>query len=155
MKTYKIGLIFILLLSSCTIKSEQQSASQETYDIKVYRSPNCGCCGKWVQHLKDNQFNTEEVLTDDLAEIKKKYKVPLAMGSCHTAIINGYVIEGHVPANDIKRLLKSGLNVVGISVPGMPVGTPGMEVGNRSDEYQVMSFDDEGRFQEFNRYEAK
>lgn len=155
MNSYKIGLILILLLSSCTIKSEQQDASQETYDIKVYRSPNCGCCGKWVQHLEDNHFNSSEILTEDLAQIKDKYKVPATLRSCHTAIVNGYVIEGHVPAKDILNLLKSGRKVVGLSVPGMPVGSPGMESGNRSDTYQVMSFEDDGNIQEFNRYESR
>ena len=85
--------------------------------------------------------------------IKEKYSVPRNMASCHTAIIDGYVIEGHVPAADIKRLLKIRPKVVGISVPGMPSGTPGMEMGGRKDPYQVISFDKEGHYQVFSHHE--
>ncbi|XBS22547.1 DUF411 domain-containing protein [Methylomarinum sp. Ch1-1] len=121
-------------------------------EIVVYRSPTCGCCGKWVQHLRDQRFKIKDVVSDDMQAIKDKYGVPREMASCHTAVIDGYVIEGHVPARDIKRLLEMKPDVVGISVPGMPVGTPGMEMGGRKDPYQVISFDKEGRYRVFDDY---
>ena len=122
-------------------------------DIVVYRSPTCGCCSKWLDHLKKHQFNVEDIVTDDVASIKKKHGVPDNLASCHTAIVDGYVIEGHVPAADIKSLLKMKPKVIGLSVPGMPAGTPGMEMGGRKDPFQVVSFDKEGNTQIFNNYE--
>lgn len=126
---------------------------EKPIDIVVYRSPTCGCCSKWLDHLKKHQFNVEDIVTDDVASIKKKHGVPDNLASCHTAIVDGYVIEGHVPAADIKSLLKMKPKVIGLSVPGMPAGTPGMEMGGRKDPFQVVSFDKEGNTQIFNNYE--
>ncbi len=155
MKMFKIFLISIMLLFSFTVSSEQVERGSENLEIVVYRSPTCGCCGKWVKHLQDNQFNIEDIVTDDMSSIKEKLGVPGNLASCHTAIVDGYVIEGHVPARDIKRLLKIKPKVVGLSVPGMPAGTPGMEMGGRKDPYQVISFDKEGNYQVFSSYEAE
>jgi hypothetical protein len=121
-------------------------------DIVVYRSPTCKCCGKWLEHLKDNNFNVKDIVTNDVEAIKHKYGVSEAMASCHTAIVGSYVVEGHVPANDIMTLLKTRPNIAGIAVPGMPSGTPGMEMGGRKDPYNVMSFDKENHYQVFNSY---
>lgn len=127
--------------------------AEEVTDIVVYRSPSCGCCSKWLAHLKENQFNVKDIVTDDVQAIKEKYGVSKEMASCHTAVVNGYVIEGHVPASDIKKLLTTKPKVVGISVPGMPSGTPGMEMGGRKDPYQVVSFDKEKNYKVFTNYE--
>lgn len=120
--------------------------------ITVYRSPSCGCCGGWIDHLKTQGFQTKDLLTSNMEAVKQKYNVPAHLTSCHTAVIDRYVIEGHVPANDIKRLLKEKPNVAGLSVPQMPVGTPGMEAGNRRDPFTVFSFNKKGKSEVFSEY---
>jgi hypothetical protein len=153
MKVLNIFLVIALLVFNAGIKAETLSADKPI-DIVVYRSPTCECCGKWLEHMKKNNFNVKDIVTDDVQAIKKKYGVPEAMASCHTAIVDGYVIEGHVPANDIMKLLKTKPKIVGIAVPGMPSGTPGMEMGDRKDSYNVMSFDKENHYEIFNSYEG-
>lgn len=120
--------------------------------ITVYRSPTCGCCGKWLQHIQKQGFNVQDVVTDDMDGIKAKYGVPPALASCHTAVVDGYVIEGHVPAGDIISLLKNKPPVSGLAVPGMVTGSPGMEMGGRMDPFDVLSFDKQGQTQVFHRY---
>ncbi len=120
--------------------------------VTVYRSPDCSCCGGWIDHLKAQGFKISDFPTSEIDAIKEKYKVPDNLTSCHTAIVNGYVIEGHVPADDIKRLLQEKPNVIGLSVPQMPVGTPGMETGNQKDPFTVFSFDHQKAVKEFNKY---
>src|SRR5438046_8745217 len=96
-------------------------------EVQVFKTATCGCCKKWVEHLKSNGFAVNVTDVASTAEYRKKYGVPDALQSCHTAIVNGYSIEGHVPAADIQRLLKSGAKAKGLAVPGMPMGCPGME----------------------------
>jgi hypothetical protein len=112
------------------------SQATATATVDVYKSPTCGCCDKWVDHMRDHGFT---VKTHDVGnkEIRKKSGISNTLGSCHTALVNGYAIEGHVPAPDILRLLKEKPKAVGLSVPDMPHGTPGME-GARSDPYDVL-----------------
>ena len=112
--------------------------------IKVYKTPQCGCCKAWVQHLSRNGFQVETMDMPDLALVKQKYGVTPGLEACHTAIVNGYVVEGHVPADVIKRLLRERPAVVGIAVPGMPAGSPGME-GAMKERYDVLTFDRAGR----------
>lgn len=131
------------------------AAVTEQIKIEVYRSPSCGCCGKWVEHLKENNFLVKDNLVNDVQPIKDKYGVPKEMASCHTAVVNGYVIEGHVKADDIRKLLKLKLNVAGLAVPAMPSGTPGMEMGGKKDTYDVMSFDKNKKYQVFTHYEGQ
>jgi len=123
-------------------------------DIVVHRSPTCTCCGKWVKHLKDNNFNVEDIVTENVQAIKDKHGITREMASCHTAIVDGYVVEGHVPANDIKTLLQTKPKVAGIAVPGMVNGSPGMEMGDTKDAYKVVSFDHENHTKVFNSYEG-
>lgn len=111
--------------------------------IKVYKTPQCGCCKGWVQHLRDNGFQVETMDMPDLSMIKQKYGVAPALQACHTAIVNGYVVEGHVPADVILKMLKEHPAVAGIAVPGMPSGSPGME-GGRKQAYDVLTFDKAG-----------
>ena len=153
MKMIIMKLMFILLMFNFSVAAEVEVNQTKPIEITVYRSPTCGCCSKWIKHLEENQFNIKDIVSDDMQAIKEKYGVPRNMASCHTAIVDGYVIEGHVPARDIKRLLKIKPKVIGISVPGMPSGTPGMEMGGRKDPYQVISFDKEGKYEVFSRYE--
>jgi len=121
-------------------------------EVTVYKSATCGCCKKWVQHLQTNGFSVRAINVDDVVKYKSANGVPLMLGSCHTAVVDGYVIEGHVPANDIKRLLKERPAVSGLAVPGMPVGSPGMEQGGRKDRYNVISFDKQGRTSVFSSH---
>jgi hypothetical protein len=123
-----------------------------TKEITVYSDPNCGCCSKWVAHLEKHDFDVTDIKTGAIGMIKGKYNVPPALTSCHTAIIDGYVIEGHVPADDIKRLLNSRSDIRGLSVPQMPVGTPGMEMGDRKDHFEVISFTDDSETAVFQKY---
>ncbi|MBQ0746472.1 MAG: DUF411 domain-containing protein [Marinobacter sp.] len=123
--------------------------------ITIYKSPNCDCCQSWAEHLDANGFEITIVETDNLNEIKQQYDVPREMASCHTALIGDVVIEGHVPADDIVAYLENPqFNTVGLSVPGMVQGSPGMETGKKED-YQVIAFRANGQqsvFREHNDY---
>ncbi|HWU85196.1 MAG TPA: DUF411 domain-containing protein [Rhodocyclaceae bacterium] len=112
--------------SSLTASAAPNASASESKTIEVYKNPNCGCCGKWVQHLQDAGFTVHTHETDADA-MRAKLGVPAQYASCHTAKVGGYVIEGHVPAADIKRLLKEKPQAIGLAVPGMPAGTPGMD----------------------------
>jgi hypothetical protein len=116
--------------------------------VTVYKTPTCGCCKKWVTHLEKSGFEVETIDMRDLGMIKSMSGVEPKLASCHTAQVGGYVIEGHVPADDIKRLLSEHPAVKGLTVPGMPHGSPGMETG-RKVPYQVLTFDAEGKTQVF------
>jgi len=125
--------------------SSQASDSAANPAITIYKSPNCGCCQSWVEHLDAHGFETTIVETDNLNAVKQEHDVPRDMASCHTALIGDLVIEGHVPASDIVAYLeKPQFNTIGLSVPGMPHGTPGMETG-RKDDYQVIAFSANGQ----------
>lgn len=119
---------------------------------EVFKSPSCGCCGAWVDHLKEAGFTVRVVEVDDTTVTRKRYGLPDKFGSCHTGIVNGYVVEGHVPATEIKRLLTAKPVAIGLSVPGMPVGSPGMEYGERKDPYDVFLIDKGGRETVFAHY---
>ena len=118
-------------------------------DIVVYKNPECGCCTKWVKYLQDNNYNVTIEHTRDVLAVKKRLGVPEKLAACHTAVIDGYVIEGHITHRDIKRLLLFRPDVKGIAVPGMPIGTPGMESGSTVQSYNVMSFDEQGTVEVF------
>ena len=113
--------------------------------VEVFKSPTCGCCANWVKHLEANGFTTKVTDVEDMTQIKAKYGVPGRLQSCHTAVVNGYVLEGHVPAADVQRLLKERPSVAGVAVPGMPIGSPGMEQGSLVQPYNVMTFDKQGQ----------
>lgn len=124
------------LLAGC---SKVNNAQQ----IAVYKSPTCGCCKKWITHLENNGFDVTAHDTNNVGAIKQEHGVAPQLGSCHTALVNGYVIEGHVPADSIHRLLKEKPAATGLAVPGMPMGSPGME-GPRKDAYNVLLFNRSG-----------
>lgn len=112
--------------------------------ITVYKSATCGCCGAWIEHMEENGFSATAQNVDDLAAIKRRFGVPDALQSCHTGLVAGYVVEGHVPADLVKRLLAEKPSGLGIAVPGMPIGSPGME-GGTPEKYDVLLFDNRGR----------
>jgi hypothetical protein len=112
--------------------------------LKVYKSPLCGCCGAWVKHIEAKGFDVDVFEMEDLAPVKAHYRVGPNLQSCHTAVIDGYVIEGHVPAADIQRLILERPVARGLAVPGMPIGSPGMEQADQKEPYDVVLFGDEG-----------
>jgi hypothetical protein len=116
--------------------------------VTVYKSPSCGCCGNWVDYMREAGFRVAVVDQDDLTDVKKRLGVSGDLQSCHTATVGGYVLEGHVPVADVRRLLAERPDVVGLAVPGMPMGSPGME-GLRKDPYDVVSFDRAGKREVF------
>ena len=122
--------------------------------MTVYKTASCGCCKDWVEHVRAAGFEVEarDVSRAQLIEHKKRLGVDPRMASCHTAVIDGYVVEGHVPAADIGRMLEESPEIAGIGVPGMPVGSPGMEVGDRTEPYTVIAFDGRGGFRAFARH---
>ena len=144
-----------LVLLSSLLAPMAAHANRKTR-ITVYKTPGCSCCHDWITHLEANGF---EVLANDVpntAPYRERHGVPKELGSCHTGLVDGYTLEGHVPASEIKRLLAEKPKARGLAVPGMPVGTPGMEVeGTRRDAYDVLLFADDGRRSVFRHYDAR
>ena len=120
--------------------------------VVVYKDPNCGCCKVWIEHLRKHGFEVTSHDTPNMNEPKATGGVPAKLHSCHTAFVNGYVVEGHVPAADIQRMLTEKPKIAGIAVPGMPIGSPGMEVGNRVDKYDVVAFNRDGSTRVFAKH---
>lgn len=106
--------------------------------ITVWKTPNCGCCREWVSHLRSNGFDVVTHDVKDTAPVRKKLGLVEKYGSCHTGLLGEYVLEGHVPAKEIRRLLREKPTALGLAVPGMPAGSPGMEMGNTRDAYDVL-----------------
>ncbi|MBT8489316.1 MAG: DUF411 domain-containing protein [Gemmatimonadetes bacterium] len=119
-------------------------AGQELPTVLVYKAPTCGCCNGWIEHLEAAGFTVDARDTRDLMVVKRDAGVPTQLSSCHTAIVDGYVVEGHIPAEHVKSLLADRPDVAGIAVPGMPIGSPGME-GPNPQPYQVYSFTRDGQ----------
>jgi len=137
--------IFLPAFFAFTAAIASASALAATPDeITVYKSPTCGCCSSWVDHLRESGFRVKTVDTTDLGKVKAAAGVTPEIASCHTAVVDGYLIEGHVPPEDIRRLLKEHPQVKGLAVPGMPAGAPGMDVPNPQ-HYQVLTFDSQGK----------
>ncbi len=130
------------------------AAADAAAAITVYKSPTCGCCGRWADHLAEAGFAVREVELEDLHAVKHANGIPPGLGSCHTAEVAGYAIEGHVPAAEIHRLLAERPAVAGLAVPAMPIGSPGMEQGGRTDRYVVQAFDAEGNSTPYAHYEG-
>lgn len=112
--------------------------------VQVWKSPTCGCCTNWIEHMEAAGFEVEAHDVPDVVAVKARYGIPPSTHSCHTALVDGYLIEGHVPAEDVQRLLEERPEVTGLAVPGMPLGSPGMEVGNQKDPYDVLTFAGDG-----------
>ena len=127
------------------------SQSGEGASVTVYKSPTCGCCAKWADYLAADGFDVTTVDRDDLESVKNAHAVPPRLHSCHTAVVGGYVIEGHVPARDIRRLLDERPNLIGLSAPGMPPLSPGMGSIEPRD-YDVIGFDADGNVVVYSRY---
>ena len=132
-----VVLLLAILIFLFQLFNSQPALAEDT--ITVYKSPTCGCCTKWISHLEENGFKVEARNTNDVNQYKQEAGLKPSLASCHTAFVDGYTIEGHVPASDIKRLLAERPAVKGLTVPGMPMGSPGME-GNRKDKYDGLMF---------------
>jgi hypothetical protein len=139
--TIAVLLAAIALSASAGAQTKQAVAKPH---VTVYKTPTCGCCGQWVEHMKASGFAATTTNLPDLAAIKAKHNVPAQLQSCHTSLVGGYVIEGHVPAEDIKRLLRERPAIVGLAAPGMPAGSPGMDVPH-APAYDVLAFDKDGK----------
>lgn len=155
---YGLTLLLNLAFTATLYASEWDQARlqlEAPQTITVYRDAHCQCCHKWIEHLEKHQFVVIDTISNNMSQIKDKLGVPDNMASCHTAVIDEYVIEGHVPADDIKQLLiDQPAHIKGLSVPQMPVGTPGMEMGPRKDHFIVFSFDQDAQYQLFNAYQT-
>ena len=133
------------LILAIAVAAGAQSADARPTPITVYKTATCGCCAKWVEHMKAAGFAPTVKDLPELTAVKAEAGVPADLQACHTARVDGYVVEGHVPADVVRRLLKERPKVVGIAVPGMPMGSPGMEQGGRKDPYEILAFDASGK----------
>jgi hypothetical protein len=141
-----LSTVVLLALSGC--RSEAQTPT-----VTVYKSPTCGCCVLWADHMTASGFTVESVDVASMDDVKARLGVPSTLESCHTAIVGDYVVEGHVPAEDVKRLLAEQPDAAGLAVPGMPIGSPGMEVeGRPADSYDVFLFTRDGRASVFSHH---
>ena len=147
-----VALALVALSRSALADVEPPPAQPQ---VSVYKTPTCGCCGKWVEHMRASGFVTTatNVPAPDVAAIKAKHGVPARLQSCHTSLVGGYVIEGHVPAEDIRRLLREKPAILGLAVPGMPAGSPGMDVA-QFPAYDVIAFDAAGHTRVFATHKA-
>jgi len=127
-------------------------AAAHAATMTVYKSPSCGCCAKWVEHVEKHGFTVKTIPTEAMLAVKAKLGVPDTLMSCHTSVIGGYVVEGHVPAADIKRLLAKKPRARGIAVAGMPMGSPGMEHGSHREPFSTMLIGTSGKATLFARH---
>ncbi len=148
--------IFFLAIAGIFLLASSQAGAEPTQtvaEITVYKDKSCGCCGGWIDHLRAEGFRVIAKDHTNMPEIKANFGVSRNLQSCHTAVVNGYVVEGHVPAADIKRLLREKPDVLGLSSPGMPQKSPGMQPeGLPPKDYDVLSFDHKGKVELFQRY---
>lgn len=142
-----------LLLTSLLMGFFMTLFAETLPPVTVYKSKYCGCCSEWVKHMENNGFKVNVIETEALNEVKIKYNVPAPLASCHTAIIGNFIVEGHTPASSIKRFLKEApKDAIGLAVPGMPLGSPGMEQGNMKQPYDVLAFDKQGHTVVFEKF---
>jgi hypothetical protein len=140
-----LAVAFITLaLTTAAVRTSPPGTAAKKPTITVYKDPGCGCCKSWIKLLVKHGYRVDVKDTPAMTEIKRTLGVPTALTACHTGMVNGYLIEGHVPAADIDRLLAQKPRVAGLAVPGMPMGSPGME-GGPAQHYQVLTFDKSGK----------
>lgn len=142
------------LLSLFAMLFSATALAAEPLLIEVYRDANCGCCKAWISHLEDNGFEVRDQVVEDMPAVKTRLGVPHRLGSCHTGVIDGKFVEGHVPAADILKL-RGQPDLLGVAVPGMPLGSPGMEHGDRQDAYQVIGLGADGGERVLSRYPGR
>lgn len=138
-----------LAFAAAAPRAQQTPAAKPS--VTVYKSPTCGCCSKWVDHMRASGFEVKALDVEDIEAVKRTHGVPEGISSCHTSLVGGYVIEGHVPADAVARVLRERPKIAGIAVPGMPLGSPGMEQGPRKDPYAILSFEKTGKYSVYER----
>lgn len=131
-----------------------QASAQPLPQVTAYRTASCGCCKGWLQHMRANGFQVRDVVVADLGAIKRRLGIPAQLSSCHSAQVAGFALEGHIPASDVRLLLRKRPAVAGIALPGMPLGSPGMESAYGKEPFTVMSFTRDGRMQRFSHHPA-
>lgn len=144
----------LMLFAAAALLTPLDVRAGEARQLQMWRSAGCSCCGSWAAHMEDNGFAVaiEDVASGILARIKRQAGLTPEQSACHTARIGGYVIEGHVPAADVERLLAEQPDAVGLAVPGMPVGSPGMERGGEKEPYEVLLVKQDGATEVFARH---
>ncbi|MDH4130194.1 MAG: DUF411 domain-containing protein [Gemmatimonadota bacterium] len=143
MKLRQLGVLALGAVAVVTgLAAARPEARAAGPSVMVYKAPTCGCCTKWMEYLEANGFTVKHEDMADVSPMKEELGVPRKLVSCHTAVVAGYVIEGHVPAADIQRLLREKPKLVGLSAPGMPGASPGMDTSD--DPYEVLAFDARG-----------
>jgi hypothetical protein len=145
-KPFVIGMSVVVFAGAMALSAQQNAAPAALPKVTVYKTSSCGCCRLWVDHLKKNGFDVQamDVSSADVRAVSKAAGLKDEATSCHTAKIGTYTVEGHVPAEDIKRMLKEKPAIAGIAAPGMPMGSPGMEQGNTKEAYDVLAFKKDG-----------
>jgi hypothetical protein len=141
------GLVSVLAMAGSSFQAQEPLPA-----LTVYKSPACGCCVKWIDYMRARGFSVKTVDVENIAEVKRTWGVPTNLSACHTSVAGNYVIEGHVPAEAVTRFLRERPQVTGIAVPGMPLGSPGMEQPTgRVEPYTVVTFDRTGRTTVYDR----
>lgn len=143
---------FKLAGSLVTLSALPAFAAAPAPEVQVFKSPSCGCCGSWIAHMRAAGFTVNVTEVVDTTAARKRLGLPDRYASCHTATVGGYVLEGHVPASEVKRLLAAKPKARGLAVPGMPLSAPGMDVPGRKDPYDVLLVDTAGQSSVFARY---
>lgn len=151
LKAFGIGIVLAALGVGAYMQFGQ-STSEDLPTVTVYKSPSCNCCAEWVKHMEEQGFSVDVNSRFNVTPVKKEVGLPSSLASCHTAVVGNYVVEGHVPGRDVKQLLREKPDVKGLAVPGMPVGSPGMERGARVDAYEVLTFTSAGDTRVFAQY---
>ena len=145
-KTFAAVVATLAIAGAGFVAAQPKPVSSRT-PIVVYKTPTCGCCGMWVEHMRQNGFQPEvhDVSAAQVRAVSKAAGLSEEGSSCHTAKIGNYIVEGHVPASDVRRMLKEKPAIGGIAAPGMPIGSPGMEMGGRTERYDVVAFTKDGK----------
>ena len=154
-KVWLVGILILFVKGALGGESRWNRPTPELnapVKMRVHRSASCSCCGKWLEHVKRHGFLVEDLIEENMDKVKDELGIPKDLRSCHTAEVSGHVVEGHVPAGDIKRLLGLTAGPYGLSVPGMPVGTPGMEMGATKAVFSVIGFERDGRRSVYSEY---
>ena len=150
--SFRTAILLIVLAASAAVGAQGRPRQKTAPPLEadVYLTPTCGCCGKWVQHLEAAKFIVKRTVTPELDAVPARRRVPETLRSCHTAVVGKYLVEGHVPVDLVERLLKERPAIAGIAVPGMPIGSPGME-GPNPQPYSIVAFRADGTTYEFAR----
>ncbi|MGF1775536.1 DUF411 domain-containing protein [Vibrio nomapromontoriensis] len=142
------------VIKTLTLSMALVTGSALATNVLTYKSPYCGCCTEWVTHMEEAGFDVAVENHKDMNPIKQKLGITPELASCHTAVIGEYVFEGHIPAEDIRSFLENPpINAKGLAVPGMPLGSPGMEYGDKKDAYQVLAYNEKGQVFSYRSYE--